>query len=85
LETQLGNNPLLDEKKLRETLEYFQAVYLLQLKDVMSERLKAINKELKSVNYLSREALALAKADIQCELLEFNYEGVCANDSEESI
>jgi hypothetical protein len=85
LEAQLGNSPLLEEKNLRKTIEYFQAVYLLQLKDATSAKLKTIDKELRGVNYLSREAVALAKVDIQRDLLEFNRREVCPNDIKNSI
>jgi hypothetical protein len=85
LEAQLGNSRLLDEKNLRKTIEYFQAVYLLQLKDATSEELKTIDKELRSVSYLSREAVALAKVDIQRDLLEFNHGEVCTNDIMDSL
>lgn len=65
LEENLANNPLHNQRNLRRTLEYDQAVYLLKLKEVTAERLREINKELKEINSISHYAVMLAKTDVK--------------------
>lgn len=53
---------------LRQTLEYYEATYLLHAKSHIYEQLRSINKELTLLNRLSRNAVTLAKHDMQSKL-----------------
>jgi hypothetical protein len=59
--------PTLCDRDLRQTFEYQEATYYVQLKIQVHAQLRAINKELNALNRLSRPAVALAKEDARYE------------------